>query len=123
MISAIHRAHIFVAFLLTGACAVGGIWSAYCWAKKKNPARLLRVWYVGCYALVYCQVALGAILYGRGLRPGDVTHVLYGITPAVVILVLQASKKSIEPRMASVMTIVMFAFAGMGVRGIITGFG
>lgn len=123
MIPILLRAHLVGAFALTGACAAGGVWSGYYWVKKLDPSRRLRAWYVVCYFLVYCQVTLGAILYGRGLRPSDATHILYGITPALVILILQASKKSIEPRMAAVMTIVMLAFAGMGVRGIITGLG
>jgi heme A synthase len=116
------RAHLIGAFVLTGVCAVGGVWSAYCWARKQKPGRVLEAWYLLSYVVVYLQVTFGALLYSRGLRPKDATHVLYGITPAVVILVLISSKKSIQPRRAAVMTVALLAFGGMGVRGIMTGF-
>lgn len=122
MTAIVARAHLLGAFSLTGVCAVGGVWSVYFWARKKSPSKVAEWWYRLCYVVVYLQVAFGAFLYSRGLRPGDATHVLYGITPAVVILVLESSKKSFERRRAAVMAIAMLAFAGMGVRGIMTGF-
>ncbi len=116
------KGHTTAAFALTGACALGGLWSAYFWATRRSVPKALEVWYVVCYVLVYLQVGLGALLYSRGLRPGEGTHVLYGITPAVVTLILVSSRTSFESRRVAVMTVALLAFAGMGVRGIMTGF-
>lgn len=108
---------------MTAANAACGIWAAYAWVKKRALSRRFD-WALGfSQASVYLQVALGAYLYSIGLRPKDATHVLYGITPAVAILVLLASKGSFETKRARVWTVACLAFAGMGVRGIMTGFG
>ncbi len=122
MTAVLLKGHTIGAFALTGACALGGILSAYFWASKKPVPRALDIWYVVCYVLVYVQVAMGALLYSRGFRPADATHVLYGITPAVATMILVSSKRSLEGRRAAVMTVALLAFAGMGVRGILTGF-
>ncbi len=123
MTGLILKAHLVGAFSLTGLCAVAGVWSAIYWRRGRQPSKPLEVLYWLCFVVVYLQVAAGAALYGRGLRPADATHVLYGITPAVIVIVLMSSKKSIEARRAAVMTVALLAFAGMGVRGIMTGFG
>lgn len=122
MTASVLQAHQLGGFAVAGVCAVGGCWSAYCWARRRKPPAVLEAWYLVCYAFVYLQVASGALLYTRGLRLPEATHALYGITPAVAIIVLVSSKKSIESRRAAVMTIALLAFGGMGVRGIMTGF-
>ena len=117
------KAHLYGAFVMTASNAVCGIWALYLWIKRRSTGAAFDIALKVAFAAVYLQVALGAYLFGRGLRPKDATHVLYGITPAVAILVLFSSRTSLETRKAQVYAIACLAFAGMGIRGILTGFG
>lgn len=107
---------------MTATNAICGLWAFYAWVNKRGLSRGFDRALGISQASVYLQVALGAYLYSIGLRPRDATHVLYGITPAVAILVLLASKGSFEAKRARVWAVACLAFAAMGVRGILTGF-
>ncbi|RIK06860.1 MAG: hypothetical protein DCC49_10900 [Acidobacteria bacterium] len=108
-------------YALVAISALTGIVSLVIAAKKREIPDLLEDGYFVTFAAVYVQIVVGAYMWSKGLRPADTTHVLYGFVPAIGILVLLSTAKSLESRRAVVLGIACLLIAGMGVRGIMTG--
>lgn len=109
------------AYALVAISALTGIASLVVTVKKREIPELLEDSYFVTFAAVYVQIVVGAYLWSKGLRPADTTHVLYGFVPAIGILVILSTAKSLETRRALVLGIACLLIAAMGVRGIMTG--
>lgn len=109
------------AYALVAISALTGIASLVVAAKRREIPELLEDSYFVTFAAVYVQIVVGAYLWSKGFRPADTTHVLYGFVPAIGILVILSTAKSLESRRAVVLGIACLLIAGMGVRGIMTG--
>lgn len=109
------------AYALVSIAALTGIASLVMAAKKREIPEILEDGYFVTFAAVYVQIVVGAYMWSKGLRPADTTHIVYGFVPAIGILVLISTAKSMESRRALVLGIACLLIAGMGVRGIMTG--
>lgn len=109
------------AYALVAISALTGIASLVVAARKREIPELLEDSYFVAFAAVYVQIIVGAYLWSKGLRPADTTHILYGFVPAIGILVILSTAKSLESRRAVVLGIACLLIAGMGIRGIMTG--
>lgn len=110
-------------YTLVAINALVGIWSLwFAWKRSgKETPSLLDDGYFVAFAAVYVQIVVGAYLWSKGYKPRETTHVLYGFTPAIVILILMSSMSSMKKWRPLVLGIACLAIAGMGVRGIMTG--
>lgn len=121
MLQTVIKFHAGWAYALVTIGLVSGLGSLFVAIKKKEIPDLLEDAYFVTFAAVYVQVVVGAYMWSKGLRPADTTHLLYGFIPAIGILILLSSARSLEGRRALILGIACLLIAGMGVRGIMTG--
>ena len=71
--------------------------------------------------VVLVQVLFGVAMWVDGFRPGDGTHVLYGITAVLVMPFVWSYMRERAPRQALIMysLIALFIF-GLAIRGMTT---
>lgn len=119
---ALITSHGVNAWAMTVLNGMAGIWSGVLALKKKQPGPWLDRLFILAFVSVYVQVAVGAYLWSKGIHPREATHILYGVTPAVGIFVILASRSSIERRQSLVYAVMCLAIMGMGIRGLMTGY-
>lgn len=68
------------------------------------------------------QAILGAMLYGAGAAPRDLTHALYGATSILAFPAARLYTANRSPRAQLITTtLVAFFLVGVSIRGITTG--
>ncbi|HEV2129268.1 MAG TPA: hypothetical protein VGR22_11680 [Thermomicrobiales bacterium] len=106
---------VMIYFLLVG------LWGLYEFARGGVLAGSIAGALVIGQVLVVVQVLFGVALWVDGFRPGDGTHVLYGITAILVMPFVWTYMRDRAPRQALIIysLIALFIF-GLAIRGMTT---
>jgi hypothetical protein len=108
-----HARWFYVAVV---ACGVVGLWGFVAGLLRRPLARPFSIARAGAIGAMLIQVGAGALLYSRGLRPGNAFHVFYGVVIAVTFALAYVYRAQLDRRPMLAYGLLLLFVMGLGLR-------
>jgi hypothetical protein len=108
-----HARWFFVAVV---SCGVVGLWGFVAGLMRRPLSRPFSIARAGAIGAMLIQVGGGALLYSRGLRPGNAFHVFYGVVIAVTFALAYVYRAQLDRRPMLAYGLLLLFVMGLGLR-------
>ena len=108
-----HSRWFYVAVV---SCGVVGSWGFIAGLLRRPLIRPFSVARALAIGAMLIQVGVGALLYARGVRPGNAFHVFYGVVIAVTFALAYVYRAQLDRRPMLAYGLLLLFVMGLGIR-------
>ncbi len=109
----LHQNWFYVAVISTGLV---GLWGVILAITRRPPGRAFGIARNAAIIAMLIQVALGALLFGSGMTPGNAFHIFYGAVIAVTFTLAYIYRATMDRNPALWYGILLLFVMGLGLR-------
>ena len=108
-----HARWFYVAVI---TCGVVGLWGFVAGLMRRPISRPFSIARAAAITAMLIQVGVGALMYARGLRPGNGFHVFYGVVIASTFALAYVYRAQLDRRPMLAYGLLLLFVMGLGIR-------
>jgi hypothetical protein len=108
-----HARWFYVAVI---SCGIVGLWGFAAGVMRRPLSRPFSIARALAIGAMLIQVAVGALMYSRGLRPGNAFHVFYGVVIASTFALAYVYRAQLDRRPMLAYGLLLLFVMGLGIR-------